>query len=1077
MILRRSPLTWALAAVLLAGVAPAATERRTPSRLDARVFHREGDAIPVAPRRLDGWKTFGDEWQIYLDERSGRPTLVAGPGLAWFSGNPTRAELDGKARQLLADTFALDDGSVLELDDAASLELLPAHWQLVYRQSVDGVRVENARIDVHVVNGRMVLLGAEHWGRPTTDGIPTVDAAQAAELFVRWLDADAVALSPGGQPELTLVAVEGLRHVLLWRLRFDEVGTDRTWIGEVDAHDGETRAFYESTDYATIHGGVFPLGTDGDCATGGCEVSGFPMPYADFTETGQGVAFADTVGNLTCSVAENALETTLSGPYVNIADTCGALAESGDCATGVDLGVKAGENCAVAAGASAGNTGAARTAYYQINRVAEVARFYDPANAWLNAPLTVNVNVNGTCNANWSAPVINMYGSGNNCNNTGENTGILVHEWGHGYDHNDGGGAGKPGEAYADIVSILTTHASCMGRGMYNDGSTCTGYGDTCLSCTGFRDFDWAARQSGTPATPTNFAQVRCQVDTSSFGGPCNREAHCESYISSEAMFDLATRDLPAMGLDPASAWQLAERLWYLTRPGAGGNAYTCLLPLSNSCSATSWYQRMRVADDDDGDLANGTPHAAALFAAFDRHDIACGAAGDVTNQNHSSCPALAAPVPTRTLVPGGVELQWSPVAGAAEYRVFRGELGCEHQQVPVAALPAGQTSYVDDDEELDLLRHYRVQAFGSNPACAGPVSACVGVPLGSRLQQASHRVIDDGDGVPEPGETLELPVTLFNSGADAATSVAGTLTLLAPAQARLLRSDGTWPMIASNGMAESDAPYFEVVLLEDSACGQTLTLELNGAADNSPAFSSTIEIPMGDPQRDFAESSIVVIPMLTTTPVETTFTVDEDRTISDLDVTLDIFHLDPTQLIVELTSPQGTTVRLHDRSAGSGHGIETRYDQDTAPDGPGSMADFVGESALGTWTLSVQDVDASGPTIDGYIRPRTLHVTTDGGFGCDPQSCAEPTPTEAPELQVALDPNGADLVLSWSAVAGSAGYHVLRSADATLASGVELIANPTSATPLTLTGGAQAAPALTFFQVRAVNTCHQEGP
>lgn len=62
-------------------------------------------------------------------------------------------------------------------------------------------------------------------------------------------------------------------------------------------------------------------------------------------------------------------------------------------------------------------------------------------------------------------------------------------------------------------------------------------------------------------------------------------------------------------------------------------------------------------------------------------------------------------------------------------------------------------------------------------------------------------------------------------------------------------------------------------------------------------------------------------------------------------------------------------------------------------------------------------------------------------------------------------------------AVAGSAGYHVLESGDATLGSGVVLIANPASAMPLTLTGGAQAAPALTFFQVRAVNACHHEGP
>ena len=71
----------------------------------------------------------------------------------------------------------------------------------------------------------------------------------------------------------------------------------------------------------------------------------------------------------------------------------------------------------------------------------------------------------------------------------------------------------------------------------------------------------------------TGFAQTRCTSDSSGFAGPCRREPHCESYVSSEAFFDLATRDLPAAGMDQDSAWQLVDRLWYQTRPGSGGFA------------------------------------------------------------------------------------------------------------------------------------------------------------------------------------------------------------------------------------------------------------------------------------------------------------------------------------------------------------------------------------------------------------------------------------------------------------------------------------------------------------------------
>ena len=82
------------------------------------------------------------------------------------------------------------------------------------------------------------------------------------------------------------------------------------------------------------------------------------------------------------------------------------------------------------------------------------------------------------------------------------------------------------------------------------------------------------------------------------------------SPVSSETMFDLATRDLPASGLDPATSWQLAERLWFASRAGSGGAIYTCALPDTDSCASGSWYQQMRAADDDDGATAAAEEHA-----------------------------------------------------------------------------------------------------------------------------------------------------------------------------------------------------------------------------------------------------------------------------------------------------------------------------------------------------------------------------------------------------------------------------------------------------------------------------------
>jgi hypothetical protein len=66
---------------------------------------------------------------------------------------------------------------------------------------------------------------------------------------------------------------------------------------------------------------------------------------------------------------------------------------------------------------------------------------------------------------------------------------------------------------------------------------------------------------------------------------------------------------------------------------------YGCGAPANTrSCAATTVMQQLRVTDDDDGNLANGTPHAAAIFSAFNRHNITCGAAG--TRRTRTRRPA-----------------------------------------------------------------------------------------------------------------------------------------------------------------------------------------------------------------------------------------------------------------------------------------------------------------------------------------------------------------------------------------------------------------------------------------------------
>src|SRR5204862_487754 len=108
---------------------------------------------------------------------------------------------------------------------------------------------------------------------------------------------------------------------------------------------------------------------------------------------------------------------------------------------------------------------------------------------------------------------------------------------------------------------------------------------------------------------------------------------------------------------------------------GATGESYgdtTALIALHDSCLGEGC---LGGTCDDDGNLSNGTPHGGALFAAFNRHGIACTTDAGA-NVTFAGCAAPAAPTLTVTAGDNSASLSWT-ASGTAIYDVFRNEQGC----------------------------------------------------------------------------------------------------------------------------------------------------------------------------------------------------------------------------------------------------------------------------------------------------------------------------------------------------------------------------------------------------------------
>jgi hypothetical protein len=689
---------------------------------------------------------------------------------------------------------------MVQLGMVRASQISPALWHVRIQQAYHGVPVRHGHMVATISHGNLVLVGTETWGHVRgLSHTPRLSGDEAMTIGFdyagTWTPADDIVL----RPTLEIVPVaplehqegqafrgpigDGFRHRLVWTFRFRRAPEPATWEVMVDAHSAEVIAFQDVNAYADIKGGVYPVTSTEICPTPGtCGVmqSGWPMPWAD-TGLSSPNDYTNSGGVFNGS---GTTTTTLSGIYVDVYDYCGSLSNSGS--PDIDLGGVNGDHDCDSGGGSAGNTPASRTAFYEVNKLAEMARGWLPGNSWLQDQLRTNVNINNTCNAYWNGVSINFYRSGGGCRNTGELAGVFDHEWGHGLDYNDSNGSSSnPGEAYADIVEIYRLHHSCIGHGFWwtsNKGCGMTvdgtGYnanesqtGTHCdLDCSGVRDADWDKHADHTPDTPLAFVCPHCL----SSSGPCGRQVHCSAAPPRQAAWDLVKRDLPSeYGTDNETAFIIGNKLFY---HGSGniGAWYTCTCGVSSGgCGSTNAYMQWLAADDDDGNISNGTPHMTALYNAFNRHEIACATPTPV----NSGCGGGPSGSATLTPTEGDhqVSLSWTAVTGASKYWVLRteGHAGCDLGKALIAETTG--LTYTDTEVANGREYYYNVVAVGTSDSCFGPVSNCAAATpagTGNTPPVVTITAPPDGSSYPE-GTSITFTGTAIDAeDGDISTSI-----------------------------------------------------------------------------------------------------------------------------------------------------------------------------------------------------------------------------------------------------------------------------------------------------------------
>jgi hypothetical protein len=716
----------------------------------------------------DGWEAFrlgvgrDAEWQASVDRRTALISFADGGNVPWIPGHGNRMTIQDLAGILKAkprvDLEVLDaiarsflprvsgllgvDPAQLALNRGRSGQRGGYLWFVDYDVVRDGLPIEGARVLFRVNNGNLIQFGSENLPSPGAAVPPTRLTKQQARAAVsRYIggfqesdtfwDDGSLHLVPIGIPSAkasgSYETGRGRGLVKVWQLAFHREGATETWRAWVDASTGEMLELIDTNQYAQVKGGVYlgPPATTPETVR--------PMPYADLSTGG----FANSAG--VYPYASGSVSSTLNGQYVKIEDLyClpGSISKSTDSSGSGNIlfGTSTGTDCVTpSTGGGAGNTHAARNAYYQVNRAKDMARGWMPTNTFINQQQLVSVNTNNVCGpyvgAGYSLNFQQSYASTviRPCTNSGENPGMVIHEFGHALDDNDGTLINEVDstQSYGDTLAMIALHDSCIGRGFWY--INCSGYGDACSSCMGLREADYAQHASNLPATAAGFIATHCPNPFAGDGpSACGKLYDCESYVPTETMWDVANRDLPAPGT--AAAWATLDRLWFLSRSTAT-QAFSCSPSTgytSDGCGAGSLWKVFRAADDDDGNLSNGTPHGGALYAAFTRHQISC-TKEPGAGATFAGCTPPAKP--TLTATPGDdlVSLSWTGTHGAV-YDVFRNENGCN---TGFARIASGATTALFTDNAVadGTTYYYQVTAYpAGNEACASAPSTCVAV-------------------------------------------------------------------------------------------------------------------------------------------------------------------------------------------------------------------------------------------------------------------------------------------------------------------------------------------------------------
>ncbi|MFK7929022.1 MAG: MYXO-CTERM sorting domain-containing protein [Myxococcota bacterium] len=662
----------------------------------------------VELRSTPEWQDFlaneGQGWTIRFDEQTGAPLTMYGRGLD-VGSIETEAQAVAAVRSFLgrhADLLRVSPKtfSVGTAGYSGDMDT----WYVDIPVTYEGTTVWRGGVTARIKHDRLVLVGVQAY----------TDTPRVGDLVLSQAEAIQTAIDLGPAPdsvhtdasaELVWLPYEfrgELSLVRTWRVRANTEAPLGEWVHFVDAETGELLNTHNEIRFidGQIRAQVYPR------VIGEARVNS-PMVQVRVSGDGQRT---ETDGNGNFSLDARTATVELTGSDLVVRDASNGNNIPGMTFTTEDLVIT-----------ESNITLPALTTWVALQRSQDFMGAVAPevvVGGRNGSPLTSNINVGGgTCNAFYSsqAGTVNFYLAGGGCNNTGLIADVNYHEWGHGFHAfslQGGSFDGSLSEGVGDIISFLQTDDRIIGPTFRNNGS-------------GIRDV------GPNRVYPQDYREGSVHANGTIFGG---------------AMWDLVAE------LEPRYGREEANRVTAGLLAGA----------IKSGPAIATIGEEILVADDDDGDLSNGTPHYCEITAAFGLHGLLpqAGVSALLTHEQVVEADPVS-PVVIDALISGASDL---PCIDFGDVQIIYRADGGDWAQVPMDSSSDTINGTLPDLPYGTFVEYYLSADQGGSPVTvpAGGFTNPLSLYVGGVLDVYSNDFESD-DG----GFTSELLDGEVRDGAD----------------------------------------------------------------------------------------------------------------------------------------------------------------------------------------------------------------------------------------------------------------------------------------------------------------------